>query len=459
MTGKEFEVKVPSFADRQEQITAYGAVRNASTPENSRKNAAAINAAIETVSRCGGGSVVIPAGLWVSGPIRLKNNVRLFLEKQAVLKFSKNREDYPLIITNYEGQDCIRTVSPITAENAENIAISGQGVIDGSGDLWRPVKKFKLTEKQWQARLKTSPYVIDTKEGGIWLPTESAYIGNEKNIQKDAPDALSQAAPYYDFYRPVMVSLRHCKNVLLEGVTFMNSPAWNIHPFFCEQLTVRNVRITNPYYAQNGDGIDIESCKNVHLHDNVFQTGDDAICLKAGKNAEARAIEGPCENIYIHDCLVEEGHGGFVIGSEMSRGVRNVCVERCTFTGTDVGVRLKSAMGRGGVVENIEISDLNMIGIQEEAVIMTMAYVLNSLNRNETIVQEDAADVPYFKNIRLNRIHCLGAKQAVKIEPIENRPETICDVSIEDSWFLAAQENACAGQNIRFLRTQFEIQS
>lgn len=458
MTEKDFNITVPSFPDRRADIAEYGAVRDVFEIADSQKNAAAINAAIADLSKQGGGTVIIPAGLWVSGPIRLESNICLFLEKQAVLKFSKNREEYPLIITNYEGQECIRTVSPLTAENAENIAVSGGGIIDGSGDLWRPVKKFKLTERQWLALLKKSPYVIGTKEGGIWLPTESAYLGNEKNIQKSDEEALAQAEAYYDFYRPVMVSLKHCKNVLLEGVTFMNSPAWNIHPFFCENLTVRNVNIRNPYYAQNGDGIDIESCKNVHLHDSIFETGDDAICLKAGKNAQARSFYGPCENVYIHDCLVNEGHGGFTIGSEMSRSVRNVLVERCTFIGTDVGIRFKSAIGRGGTVENIEINNVHMLRIKEEAVIMTMAYVLNLLNRNEKNAQTDESDVPYFKNIRLNRLHCMGAKRAVKIEPIEGRPETISDVVIMDSWFVSEEENICEGKEIRIEQTKFQIE-
>lgn len=236
----------------------------------------------------------------------------------------------------------------------------------------------------------------------------------------------------------------------------MNSPAWNIHPFFCENLTVRNVSIRNPYYAQNGDGIDIESCKNVHIHDNVFETGDDAIGIKSGKNAEARTFEGPCENLYIHDCLVNEGHGGFVIGSEMSRGVKNILVEKCTFIGTDVGIRFKSAMGRGGVVENIEINDITMVNIKNEAVIMTMGYVLNLLNRDEEIKQENEEDVPYFRNIKISGINCAGANMAVKLEPITGRPETISDVSIENSVFAAEQENKCDGVNIRFDNVRFE---
>ena len=361
MKKVNFDVKLPAFVDRIVYVDNYGARPYCYTIEDASRNADAINRAINYISEKGGGTVVIPEGIWFTAPIEIKSDVELRIEKNAILKFSKDIDQYPLIITNYEGQECIRAKSPITAENAINIGITGGGVIDGSGDLWRPVKQFKMTERQWQELMKKSQYTIDTKEGGIWMPTESSFKGNEHNIQLDAENALEKASEYYDFYRPVMVSLRHCKRILLDGVTFMNSPAWNIHPFFCKNLTVRNVTVSNPYYAQNGDGIDVESCKKVHIHNCTFETGDDAICLKSGKNAVARQIEGPCEDVYIHDCLVNKGHGGFVIGSEMSRGIKNVLVENCTFLGTDVGVRIKSALGRGGVIENINVKNIKLL--------------------------------------------------------------------------------------------------
>lgn len=435
MYREDYKVTVPQFKRLEVLLSDCGAISGKLDIETGRHNARVINNKVKELSENGGGTIVIPKGIWASAPIRLLSDVSIRIESQGLLKFIKSKEDYPLIITNYEGQPCIRTVSPITAENAVNVAITGMGMVDGSGDEWRPVKKFKVTDKQWEQLLKKSDNVFETKETQIWMPTKSSLLGNEKNIQSDKDEALEEARDYYDFYRPVMVSLRHCTNVLLSGVTFMNSPAWNIHPFFCENVTIDNIKVRNPYYAQNGDGIDVESCTNVHIHHSVFETGDDAICIKAGKNAIARTIDGPCSNIYIHDCVVNEGHGGFVIGSEMSRGVKDILVENCTFIGTDVGVRMKSALGRGGVVENITIRNIDMVNIKGEAVILTMGYVLNLLNRNETIAMDNEEDVPYFRNIDMDRIVCTDCKEFAKIEPLNGRPDTIKDVVINKQKF------------------------
>lgn len=435
MYREDYKVTVPQFKRLEVLLSDCRAISGKLDIETGRHNARVINNKVKELSENGGGTIVIPKGIWASAPIRLLSDVSIRIESQGLLKFIKSKEDYPLIITNYEGQPCIRTVSPITAENAVNVAITGMGMVDGSGDEWRPVKKFKVTDKQWEQLLKKSDNVFETKETQIWMPTKSSLLGNEKNIQSDKDEALEEARDYYDFYRPVMVSLRHCTNVLLSGVTFMNSPAWNIHPFFCENVTIDNIKVRNPYYAQNGDGIDVESCTNVHIHHSVFETGDDAICIKAGKNAIARTIDGPCSNIYIHDCVVNEGHGGFVIGSEMSRGVKDILVENCTFIGTDVGVRMKSALGRGGVVENITIRNIDMVNIKGEAVILTMGYVLNLLNRNETIAMDNEEDVPYFRNIDMDGIVCTDCKEFVKIEPLNGRPDTIKDVVINKQKF------------------------
>lgn len=429
---QSFSVNIPEFPAREFDIRDYGGVGDGRT-----SNTAAFKRAMEAAS-AEGGRLIVPNGIWRTGPIRLLSNVELHLEDNAVLYFDKSSEEYPLIVTDYEGITRIRALSPIYAEGAENIAITGRGIINGNGHLWRPVKEFKLTKKQWQALLTRSPYVLETKEGGIWFPTESIYetaITGEiyPGDYSSNEEAIAAASPNYDFYRPVMVSLRHCTRILIEGVRLMNSAAWNVHPYCCEHLTIRDAFIQNPYYAQNGDGLDVESCRFVHIHHCDFQTGDDGICLKAGKDREARKLKRPCENVYIHDCKVGMSHGGFVIGSEMSRGVRNVLVKNCTFTDSDVGIRFKSALGRGGVVEDIYMEDILMTDIKNDCLTMTMNYVLNSVNRNDPVSNStDPEDIPFFQNIECRNCICLDPGAYHTIKPLSGYPDTIRDIRFID---------------------------
>lgn len=381
-----------------------------------------------------GGRVIVPDGIFLTGPIELLSNVELHLSDNAVVLFDKNKEEYPLIITDYEGVERIRTLSPIYAVNARNISITGKGTIDGSGHLWRPVKEFKMTKRQWKKLLEKSPYVIEGNEGGVWMPTKSAYEGRRQGeLFPEDENALRRATSYYDFYRPVMVSLKHCSKVRLDGVRIQNSPAWAIHLFFCENVVVNNVVVENPYQAQNGDGIDIESCNGVEVAYCRFHVGDDGICIKAGKNAKARKIPGKSRNIHVHHCFVGQSHGGFVVGSEMSRGVSDVVVEDCTFIDADVGVRFKSALGRGGVVENITIRRINMVNIKEEAFIFTMDYVHNIMDYVvEDELNGDKSDIPYFRDIHISDCTCVNAERGICIKGLECDETAISDITFEN---------------------------
>lgn len=415
----DFTIEIPVFQDKVYSIMDFGA--ETSLNYNNQK---AIQSAIDFCSQNGGGKVIVPNGYFRSGPIELKSDVHLFLEDNAYIKFTKSKEEYPLIWTDFEGKKRIRAISPISARYAKNIAITGKGIIDGNGFAWRGIKKFKMTEKEWERCLKISPYVVPTKEGGIWCPTKSYYEG----IQLGEPDyndskALQIASEHYDVYRPVLLSLQHCDRVLIEEVTLQNSPAWNVHPYFCTNFTMKNAVIKNKFYAQNGDGIDLESCQNCEIVGTVFEVGDDGICIKSGKNREARQIEGPCKNVWIHDCKVFDAHGGFVVGSEMSRGVEHIFVEDCTFVGTDIGIRFKSAIGRGGVVKDIHIKNISMIDIVEEAFIFTLGYSLSTLEKTNSdsvdFVAED--DYPEFKEVYMENITCHGAKIGIKIQGLEEK--------------------------------------
>jgi polygalacturonase len=221
--------------------------------------------------------------------------------------------------------------------------------------------------------------------------------------------------------RPNLLMLSGCKNILLEGVTFQNSPAWCLHPLMCENLTVRNVYAKNPWYAQNGDGIDIESCKNVLVESSTFDVGDDGICVKSGRDAEGRKRGMPTENLVVRNCIVYHAHGGFVIGSEMSGGAKNIYVSNCTFIGTDVGLRFKTTRGRGGVVEKIYINNINMKDIAGEAILFDMYYMakdpvpLAGEKRELPKAEFKRVDesTPQFRNFRISNIVCDGAAKAI----------------------------------------------
>lgn len=425
----DFIIKRPQFADKEYNIFDFGAKSDVSF-----NNQKAIQEAIDACSLNGGGKVIIPDGYYISGPIEIKSNVNLYVSNNAMVKFTKTKEEYPLIWTEYEGIKRIRAISPISAKNASNIAITGGGTMDGSGDLWRGIKQFKLTPKEWDKCLKKSPYVIQGNECGIWCPTETYYNG----VLAGEPDyndplALEKASEHWDVYRPVFVSLINCDKVLIDSVTLQNSPAWNVHPLYCTNFTLSNAKIRNKFSAQNGDGIDLESCQNCEIANTIFEVGDDGICIKSGKNAEARKNPVPTKNVWIHDCKVYDAHGGFVVGSEMSRGVSNLIVENCVFSGTDIGLRFKSAMGRGGVVENLTIRNIFMSNIVEEAMIFTMGYVLVNIEDNKEGKDNkfNMEDVPEFKNISIDNVVCDGAKIALKVLGLEQLP--IHDITISNS--------------------------
>ncbi len=412
-------IKAPVFAGRTFTITDFGAVGDGHT-----LNTVAFAKTIQACVNAGGGRVVVPAGLWLTGPIGLKSNIDLHLSQGAVILFSPDIEHYPLKKTTFEGLESVRCTSPLSGENLENIAITGDGIIDGFGQVWRPVKKSKLTDGQWKA-LVSSGGVLDAAKK-IWYPSEKALNGPEtvRQLNQRHAEPVEYTAAG-EFLRPVMVSLVNCKNVLLDGPTFQNSPSWNIHPLLCEDMIIRNINVRNPWWSQNGDGLDLESCRNVLIYNCRFDVGDDAMCMKSGKNEYGRRRGRPTENVAIWDCTVYHGHGGFVIGSEMSGGVRNISVRNCEFLGTDVGLRFKSTRGRGGVVENIYIEDIRMMGIATDAIRFNMFYAIKSPGPEQSLeIPPDpiSEETPRFQNIYLKNIVCSGAESAIYMQGLPEMP-------------------------------------
>ena len=426
-------VQAPVFPDTRVELTQFGAVGDGKTLCTE-----AFARAIDELEARGGGHLVVPAGIWFTGPIVLKSNIDLHLEKGAVILFSPDVDLYPLVETVFEGLDTRRCQSPISGRNLVNVAITGQGAIDGNGHFWRPLKKGKVTESQWKQTIARGGVF---KRPDYWFPYPETLRGDTIS-NMNVPQNLKTEEEWHSvrhFLRPVMVSLIECKNVWLQGVIFQNSPAWNLHPLMCENVLVEDVLVRNPSYAQNGDGLDLESCRNSLIVNSVFDVGDDGICLKSGKDEDGRRRARPCENVVIDGCTVFKGHGGFVVGSEMSGGVRNIAVSNCSFLGTDVGLRFKSKRGRGGTVENIWIDRISMIDIVTDPVTFNLYYggksaveVLESGEKVPAAVEPMPVDetTPCFRGIHISNLTCAGARRALFFNGIPEMP--IRDISLKN---------------------------
>ena len=420
----KFDIKYPAFSNKQFVITEYGAVSDGLTLNNE-----AFAKAIDACNKAGGGTVIVPKGMWLVSSIIMKSNVNLHLNKGALILYSSDYDDYELISTYYEGKQEDRVRPLIYCYELENIAITGDGIIEGTGQIWRQVKKAKTTESQWK-ELISSGGVVE-KDGEGWWPTAEAY---EASLKPDyfRSDTLSikEKEKYKVFFRPQLLQIVNCETVLLEGVTFQNSPAWCIHPLMTKHLTVKDINVRNPWYAQNGDGIDVESCQYVNIINSRFDVGDDGICMKSGRDAEGRKRGIPTAYVFIDNCVVYHGHGGFVIGSEMSGGVNNIWVNNCTFLGTDVGLRFKSTRGRGGVVENIFIKDIRMVNIVRDAIIFDLYYnnrgpadfIKANLTPEEEVIPQVSEETPEFRNICFENIYCNGALRAIQINGLPEMP-------------------------------------
>lgn len=438
-----------SFRKDTFNITTYGA-----RPDGITVNSDAIAKAIEACTQAGGGTVLIPKGLWLTGPIGIKSNVNLHISKDAVVQFSDNTADYTLIKTNWEGVDAIRCQSPIYATDAENIAITGGGILDGAGQAWRPVKKSKLTPPEWEQLVVSGGFLNEKKD--TWYPTAGALQGSlakRPGVVAEGYD-LQKAEAIKEFLRPNMVSLTRCKRILLEGVTFQNSPAWCLHPLLSTHLTLRDLTVRNPWNAQNGDGVDIESCRYVKVENSTFDVGDDGICIKSGRDEEGRKRGVPTEDVIVRNCTVFHGHGGFVIGSEMSGGARNLYVSDCNFLGTDIGLRFKTARGRGGIVEKIYISNINMSNIGGAAILFDMYYMAKDPlavfggGEAPAVKMEPVTDAtPQFRDFHVNNVTCKGAETAVFVRGL---PEmNIKDIVIENIAMQSSKGIICQeGDNI-----------
>lgn len=421
----EKNIKRTKFPKRDYNILDFGAVAN----DTAVLNHDAINNAILECSLNGGGRVVVPQGDFYTGPIRLKSNVNLYIPKGAALKFSTRKELYlPAVLTRWEGIDCYNYHPLIYAYGEHNIAITGGGVIDGQGsndNWWSMCGAAKFGWKPGMPGQNVMGRNRLLRAGEDKLPMEDRLMGHEEAL------------------RPQLININRCKTVLIEGVTLLNSPFWVIHPLLSEDIIVRGVSMIND--GPNGDGLDPESCKNVLIEDCFFDTGDDCIAIKSGRNNDGRKWGIPSENIIVRNCVMRNGHGGVVIGSEISGGYRNLFVENCEMDSPELDrvIRIKTSTCRGGLIENVYVRNVN-VGQCREAVLR-----INLQYENRENCQRDFA--PTVRNVILENVTSQKSRYGVQIIGLEDDSH-VSNIQVRNSHFNGvADGNRISGaQNVSF---------
>jgi polygalacturonase len=397
-------VKPPQFPNRDFLMTTYGAKPGSDATDPIRK-------AIEACSAAGGGRVIVPRGEFVTGAIRLKSNVNLHLDEGATLKFSRDPKDYPTVFTRFEGVECMNYSPFLYAFEQSNIAITGTGTLDGQAykEHWWP----------WKQKGEDRNRLFEAGAKGI--PVAERVFGQGHTL------------------RPNFIQPYRCQNVLIEGVTIRNSPMWEIHPVLSRNVTVRNVSINS--HGPNNDGCDPESCADVLIDGCTFDTGDDCIAIKSGRNADGRRVNKPCENLLIQNCNMKDGHGGVSIGSESSGGVRNVIVRDCKMSGPNLqrALRIKTNSYRGGVTENIAFHNV------------TVGEVANDVIQLDYFYEEGPGGPfhPMIRNIDIGEVTCEKAQYALNFRGYESDP--IFEVSISNCKFNGASKPPLI-ENVRGLR-------
>lgn len=400
-------IKQPSFPDKTFLITDFGAVEG----DSASLCHESINKAIQACHDAGGGKVVVPQGIFYTGPLTLLSNVNLHIEKGATLKFSTNPADYfPAVLSRWEGIDCYNAHPLIYAYEADNIALTGEGTLDGQGsrtDWWY---------------MKGGRYTVEGMPDQITGGGRARLFGAAENEQSVEERVMTPE----DALRPPFVSFMNCNSVLIEGVYITNSPFWVIHPIFCQDLIVRGVRINS--HGPNNDGCDPESCKNVLIEDCVFDTGDDCIAIKSGRNNDGRKWNIPSENIVVRRCQMKDGHGGVVIGSEISGGYRNLYVEDCEMDSPNLDriVRIKTNACRGGVIENIFVRNVRVNECNEAVMRINLLY--------EPGEACNAAFPPTVRNVYLSNVTSQKSKYGIIIDGFEDKAN-VRDIHVENCEF------------------------
>ncbi len=436
----EQSIQTPQFKNKTYLITKYGAKTTLEAKGNdvAAHNQKAIQKAIDVCSKKGGGRVVVPAGCkFLTGAITLKSGVNLEVQEGAVLEFAFQPELYPIVETSWEGLDCYNLQPCIYACQATDIAITGKGVIDGNGSLdtwwpWCGAASFGWKEGITTQKTEARPRLLRNGEDGVPMRDE---LGRPTPERTFGPK---------DGLRPQLVNFNQCQRILMEDITLLRSPFWVIHPLKSTDITVRRVKMINE--GPNGDGCDPESCDRVLIEDCFFNTGDDCIAIKSGRNRDGRERNMPSQNIIIRNCEMKNGHGGVVIGSEISGGCKNVFAHNCVMDSPNLDrvLRIKTNSCRGGVIENINMKDIKVGQCGESVIKINLDY-----EHNEICCR---GNYPIVRNVNVENVTCEKSKYGVQIIGL-NEDTFVYDINIRNCHFNGVQQgNFCSGKtrNVSF---------
>lgn len=381
----------PTFKNKDYNIADFGAKGDGVT-----KNTEAFRLAIEKCHAEGGGRVVVPHGVFLTGAIYLKSNVNLHLTDGTTILFSRDSSDYPIVFTRWEGMECMNYSSFIYAYGEENIAITGKGTLDGNSD-----------NDNWWWWCGARKYGWNESRSGEQKPARARL----HTMMHQEVDAKQRVFGDGQYLRPNFVQPYNCKNILIEDIRMINSPMWNLNPVLCENVTIERVKVIS--HGPNNDGCDPEACKNVLIKDCYFDTGDDCIAIKSGRDEDGRNIGRPAENHIIESCIMKDGHGGVVIGSEIAGGARNIYAlnNKMDSPNLDRILRLKTSSSRGGIIENVFMKDVEVGTYKEAAVKFNMFY------------EKPGDHIPTIRNVWVENMHVKkGGRYALMSAAYESSP-------------------------------------
>ena len=430
-------VEVPDIPSNEVSVADFGGVGDGVT-----NCTEAFRRAMAHLTEMGGGRLVVPVGVWITGPIELMDNTELYVERGAMIYFSPDKRQY---LGHSDREE--RVLPCIYAVKRSNIAITGEGTIDGNGSQWRPVKRNKQSDVEWKQYLFMGGTVTD--DGTLWYPWQ---------LKNKYPDIV-ESPKMYESRRNDLIRLYGCTNVMVKGVTVQNAPRFHVHPCNSRNVIIDGVRVRCPWNAQNGDGIDFSDVNVGLIVNNMVDVGDDGICMKSSVAKKDTPASG-CEDIVVQDNTVFHAHGGFVLGSNTTSGIRRMVVRHNRFMGTDTGLRFKSGLGRGGKTEQLFISDILMSDIAKDAIVFQCDYSDHDADgtpkRSKVLTEKQLKRVPEFQDIHISNVICRGCRTGIKAKGLQDM-QCVHNIDIENSTIVytkAAQQVDKATTDIKLVNVR-----